>query len=107
MFEWSVRAGDVLTLIGGISIAAAFVYNRGGGDATVALTLKAMSDQLEEMKREFVEFRKAMTRLAVQDERLNGISQRLNTMDTRYDELRHGRGWVQESGGIDREYSGS
>lgn len=103
-FEWTFRAGDLLTFIGGLSVAAAFLYRRGGGDATVSLTLKAMSDQLAEMKIELSEFRKAMTKLAVQDERMNGISMRLNTLDQRYDEIRHGKGFVRGPHGIDKEY---
>jgi hypothetical protein len=93
-FEWSFRGGDILTLAGGLFVAFAFIYGRGSVDTTVKITLDAMTDQLKEMKAEMSEFRKAMTKLAVQDERLNAISTRLNTLDTRYDEIRRGEGLI-------------
>jgi hypothetical protein len=49
-FEWTIRAGDILTIIGAFSIAAAFLYRRGAKDISMEITLKALTDQLAEMK---------------------------------------------------------
>jgi hypothetical protein len=89
IFEWTFRGGDIFTLIGGISVAAAILYRRGGDDATVKITLKAMTDQLAEMKTELSEFGKAMTKLAVQETKIDLLMKW-------YDELRRGKGVIQE-----------
>lgn len=99
-FEWTFRAGDVLTLIGGISFAAAFLYRRGGDETTLKLTMKDLMSQFAGMQTEIKKLADVITRMAVTDVRLTNIEQ-----DVR--ELRHGRGFVQGSrqlGGIDGEY---
>lgn len=86
-FEWTFRAGDILTFIGGIGIAAAFLYRRGGDEVTVKITLQAMTEQLAEMKTELSEFGKAMTRMAVQETKIDLLMKW-------YDELRNGKGII-------------
>lgn len=87
-FEWTLRAGDVLTLIGGLAAAAAFLYRRGGSDLELKLAVAACLKEISEIKLELSEFGKAMTRLAVQETKINLLMKW-------YDELRRGKGWVQ------------
>lgn len=98
-FEWTVRAGDVLTLIGGLGVAAAFLYRRGGADVELKLAVTACLKEISEMKTELSEFGKAMTRLAVQETKINLLMKW-------YDELRRGKGWVagHDADGVDGEY---
>lgn len=86
-FEWTFRAGDVLGLIGGLSVAAAFLYRRGGDDISVKMTLNAMAEQLAEMKTELSEFGRAMSKLAVQETKIDLLMKW-------YDELRNGKGII-------------
>lgn len=86
-FEWSFRAGDLLTFVGGVVVAGAFLYRRGGDEVTVKITLQAMATQLAEMKTELSEFGKAMTRMAVQETKIDLLMKW-------YDELRNGKGII-------------
>jgi hypothetical protein len=98
-FEWTFRAGDVLTCIGGFAVAAAFLYKRGGSDVELKIAVAACLKEISEMKAELSEFGKAITRLAVQETKVNLLMKW-------YDELRRGKGWVQghEVDTIDGEY---
>lgn len=97
-FEWTFRAGDVLTLFGAISVAAAFLYRRGGHEVGVKVNLEALTKELTEIKGELSEFGKAMTKLAVQETKIDLLMKW-------YDELRRGMGFVRGEHGIDREYN--
>lgn len=97
LFEWTFRAGDIASLIGGLSVAAAFLYRRGGSDVELKLAVAACLKEMSEIKSELAEFGKAMTKLAVQETKIDLLMKW-------YDELRRGRGWVQGESGIDHEY---
>ena len=88
-FEWTIRAGDILTFLGGICFAAGFLYTRGGSDATVKLTLKVMTDDLAEMKKEFRQFSETLQKVSVQE-------MQISLLMKWYDELRRGKGIVHE-----------
>lgn len=88
-FEWTFRAGDLLTLIGGVAVAMAFLYRRGGDDIRVQLTLEAMSKELAEMKTEFKTFGATLAKVALQEVQIALLMKW-------YDELRHGVGIVKE-----------
>lgn len=88
-FEWTIRAGDLLTFIGGCGVAAAFLYRRGGDDATIKMTLKMMTDDLAEMKTEFKAFGETLKKVALQE-------MQIGLLMKWYDELRRGKGIVHE-----------
>ncbi len=95
-FEWTFRAGDVLTFIGGIAVAAAFLYRRGGSDTELKMAVSACLKEISAIKSELSEFGKAMTKLAVQETKIDLLMKW-------YDELRRGKGWVHGSDGVDGE----
>jgi hypothetical protein len=97
LFEWTFRAGDILTFFGGIAVAAAFLYRRGGSDADLKSAVAACLKEMSEIKSELSEFGRAMTKLAVQETKIDLLMKW-------YDELRRGRGWVQGESGVDHEY---
>lgn len=97
VFEWTFRAGDILAFIGCMSAAAAFLYRRGGSDVELKLAVAACLKEISQMKAELSEFSKAMTKLAVQETKIDLLMKW-------YDELRRGRGWVQGESGVDHEY---
>lgn len=97
-FEWTFRAGDVLTFVGGLGVAAAFLYRRGGSDVELKLAVAACLKEISAIKAELSEFGKAMTKLAVQETKIDLLMKW-------YDELRRGEGFVKGARGIDREYS--
>lgn len=97
IFEWSFRAGDILTFFGAVGAGMAFLYRRGGSDVELKLAVAACLKEMSEMKSELSEFGKAMTKLAVQETKIDLLMKW-------YDELRRGEGWVKGEHGIDREY---
>ncbi|SEE51736.1 hypothetical protein [Bradyrhizobium lablabi] len=100
-FEWSFRAGEVLTfagtMIGGLGVAAVFFYRRGGDDTELKAAVSACLKEISEMKTELSEFGKAMTRMAVQETKIDLLMKW-------YDELRRCQGFVKGERGIDREF---
>lgn len=88
-FEWTFRAGDILTFVGGLGVAAAFLYRRGGEDVRINLTLKAMSDELAEMKTEFKSFGLTLAKVATQE-------MQIGLLMKWYDELRRGKGIIND-----------
>lgn len=98
-FEWTVKLGDVLTMVGAIVVAAAFLYNRGGKEAGDQMTLNVLSKELKEMKTEFKAFSDTLQKIAIQE-------MKIDLLMKWYDELRRGEGLIQEPrrGNIDGEY---
>jgi hypothetical protein len=88
-FEWTFRAGDLLTFIGGLSVAAAFLYRRGGSDAELKFAVTACLKEISAMKAELSEFGKAVTRLSVQETKIDLLMKW-------YDELRRGKGIIND-----------
>lgn len=88
-FEWTFRAGDLLTFVGGIAVAAAFLYRRGGEEVRVQLTLTALTNELTEMKTEFKAFGQTLATVAAQEVKI-GLLMKW------YDELRNGIGIVEK-----------
>lgn len=88
-FEWTFRAGDILTFIGGVSVAAAFLYRRGGDETAIKMTLKSVTDELAEMKIEFKSFGETLKEVAVQ-------KMQIALLMKWYDELRRGIGRITD-----------
>jgi hypothetical protein len=87
-FEWTFRAGDILTFIGGLAVAASFLYRRGGSDVELKIAVAACLKEMSEIKSELAEFGKAMTKLAVQETKIDLLMKW-------YDELRRGVGKIE------------
>lgn len=97
MIDWNIRAGDLL-VVASLGISAFGYAVKSGRTAQV---IEGMQKQLEELKG-------VVTTLAVQKERMDSMSTRMNTLDKRVEDLRWGRGYVdansREAKSIDREY---
>jgi hypothetical protein len=98
-FEWTFRIGDVFAMVGGLSLAAAFLYNRGGKEAGDQMTLNALSKEFVEMKAEFKTFSDTLQKIAIQE-------MKIDLLMKWYDELRRGEGYIQEPrrANVDGEY---
>lgn len=107
-FEWTFRAGDILTFIGGIAVAAAFLYRRGGADASLQATLNSLTDQLAEMKREITKLGDVLIGMARFDEKLRGIDTRVTNHDREISDLRRGNGFIiqRRETTVEGEYKG-
>ena len=97
-FEWTVKLGDLLTVVSALAVAAAFLHKRGGQEMGMQITLESLAQELKELKEQFKTFAETLTTVATQEVRINLLMKW-------YDELRRGEGFVRGARGIDREYT--
>ena len=83
-FEWTFRAGDVLTMVGGIFVAGALLFRTGGNLGRLETAMARCLEEISQMKGELSEFSKAMTKLAVQESKIDLLMKW-------YDELRNSK----------------
>lgn len=96
-FEWTVRARDILTFIGGCGVIAAFLFRSGGSVGRLEAAMTRCLDEISQMKREVSEFGQAVIRLSVQETKTDLLMKW-------YDELRSGKGFIQGPRGVDHEW---
>ena len=70
-------------------------------------TTKTMRDELQSMKSEINKLATVITIQAVQTERLDNMSSRMNRIETTVEDLRRGAGWIQKRATLDGEYTKS
>lgn len=99
-FEWTLKFGDVLTLLGALVVAGSFLYRRGGSETGVQVTLQQLAGDFANMQIEIKKISDVLINQADQNRRIIHLEE-----DVR--DLRHGKGFVQGPRGIDREYSGA
>ena len=96
-----LKIGEITAIVGS---AAAALIAVGRSTSRVELRITRQSDDITDLKNDVKELNKLMTAVALQSQRMDMLNERINMMDRRYDELRHGQGWVTGSRGIDKEY---
>lgn len=107
-FEWTFRAGDILTFAGGVFVAGSILYKRGGRDAIMAETLRTLTVEVTNGKSETKE---SINNLQSEIKKIGDVlinqadqNRRLIHLEEDVRELRHGHGWITGPKGIDREY---
>jgi Skp family chaperone for outer membrane proteins len=98
--------GEYATLLGIGLQTAIFLF---GGVVMIIrndISLKAFQKELAKMQQELQSLSQVITRQAVQDERLNEQSKRMSMLEQRLEDLRRGKGYVQDrlTETVDREY---
>lgn len=88
-FEWTIRAGDVLTMGGALVVAFGVLYNRGKTEQTQEDLVTRAVAEIEDLKEEIKKFSQVITRVAVQESQITLLMKW-------YDELRRGVGYVTE-----------
>ena len=97
-FEWTIKAGDVLTMGGALVVAVGIILSRVRDDTRLQSAVATAITEISELKNEFKKFGEILINQADQNRRIIHLEE-----DVR--ELRHGRGFVRGVGGIDREYA--
>lgn len=87
-FDWSFRAGDIVTAVSALTVAFSFLYKRGGSDAAIDIAVKQLTDNFDEMKTEMKTFSTALRDIAVQRSEINLLMKW-------YDEIRRGIGKIE------------
>lgn len=132
IMDWSKWVGDILIAFGFIGTGVLYAYKIGSFTKSVELlqddvlgqkditktigdVLISLKEQNENTRGDIIELKtttkaisEVMTNLAVQKERLDAQGQRQNVMDQRIEDLRNGRGYIEQRSGrgktIDGEY---
>lgn len=86
------------------------VFLFGGGAMVLRASLdnKELRDDMKAMQEELKGLAKIVTTQAVQGERLNEQSRRMTMLEQRIEDMRRGKGYVQDhrAKAVDREYPG-
>jgi len=108
-FEWTFRAGDLLTFAGGVFVAGSILYKRGGRDAIMAETLRTLTLEVTDSKRETKE---SISSLQAEIKKIGDVlinqadqNRRIIHLEEDVRELRHGDGFIHSPRGIDKEYT--
>ncbi len=100
MIDWQIRFGDLLVI--GSLIGSILYYAFQSGKFTQSiLTMKQDIIELNEFAKSMG---KTLTQMAVQHSRLDAQAERLNVLDKRIEDLRHGDGFIAGRRGIEREH---
>lgn len=103
-FEWTIKFGDVLTVVGAAFVGGSILYKRGGNEVRSGLTLKSLTDEVKDMKDKLELLAKVITQLAVQDTKITNLAQQFTMLQRNVEDLRRGNGFVHGRTGVDGEY---
>jgi len=99
-----ITPGELFAGFSGLCAAAAFLFRKGGDYTRLEMAVKNALTEISELKSEVSQVGQVLTKLAVQSERLDHITQRQNMIDRRMDDLRRGDGYIHGPRGLDKEY---
>lgn len=94
-WDWTIRAGDVLTMCGALIVAAGIIYNRGRAESRLegavlksTEELSGLKGEVSDLRGEMKQFGTIMAKMAVQETKIDLLMKW-------YDELRRGIGLVR------------
>jgi len=100
MIDWNVRVGDILVVVSLAGTCLFYAFRSG----QFAESIKTMQREIKDLKEVAKSLAAVVTTQAVQSNRLDTAAERLNMMDRKIEELRHGDGFIAGRRGIDKEY---
>jgi hypothetical protein len=95
------KIGEIGSIVVGGGLA---LKHLGQTSAKTAATLEAQNTTMRELKEDIKALNEVVTTVAVQSQRLDQFSERMNTLDRHIDELRRGEGYIRGPRGVDKEY---
>lgn len=100
MLDWNIRIGDIVVVasLAGTCLLYASKVGR------FAESITNMQREIEELKEVAKALATVVTTQAVQSTRLDTAAERLNMMDKKIEDLRHGDGFIAGRKGVEREY---
>jgi hypothetical protein len=87
MIETTFSVGNIFTIATVIFAAGGFYW------ATIA-GQRMMSRDIIDLKHDVRDLNKLMTAVAIQNQRIDNFTERLNIIERRYDEIRRGEGLI-------------
>ena len=92
--DWTISLGNIATLIGFLLGGGAFIFSMKAEMRVFGERFSVIDAQVKDIKYDISGLSKAMVQIAVQNTRLYSQSQQIATLERRYDELRHGVGYI-------------
>lgn len=96
--DTALKLVEIVSFVGAGLI---FIFRGGVGTQKMEAAISALKDlteaqgeQISELRTDFKQVTGILTQLAVQNTKLESIDKRVNMLDQRYEELRHGEGFV-------------
>jgi hypothetical protein len=94
-WDWTVRPGDVLTILSALIVAAGLLYRRGhhdraveASDENLSLKFDSMAEKVSDVQKEMKKLGDIVAQLAVQETKINLLMKW-------YDEIRRGVGLIR------------
>jgi hypothetical protein len=88
MIESSISLGNLFTI-------AIVIFSAGGFYVATRSGMNSMAESITLLTIDIKELSKVVTTVAVQNQRIDNFGERLNIIERRYDELRHGEGLIK------------
>jgi hypothetical protein len=109
-FDWNIRFGDLLTLLGiiggGLMVIIRTERQVSQNVALLSAGVSAMKDDFSELRDNLKEIKviqrdiaQILVKVAVQQNTMDSLTKRQDLLDQRFEELRHGAGFVMAKGG--------
>jgi prefoldin subunit 5 len=90
MIDWNIRFGD-LAVVASLGGTCLFYATKIGRFSEMIENMQKQIEKLEDTTKKIAD---VVTAQAVQDTRLNNISSRMNRVDENIEDLRRGRGYI-------------
>lgn len=98
-FDTILKVFEIVSIVGGGII---IVFRTGRLTERVERIGTQQADELKDVKTKIEKIGELVTDLAVQKSRLDSLDKRYDTLDQRWEELRHGKGFVDHPGPTNR-----
>jgi len=87
VIDYTISIGNIITILTVIGSVMAVIYNMKGDITVVKHDIHYLQQSHKALTEAFTQLGKVLTQVAVQD-------QRINMVEKRFDELSHGRGFI-------------
>ncbi len=88
MIDWTISLGNIGTVVAIVFVGGGFYWQQ-------VLDSRRFKLDIVEIKTDLKILNKVITDIALQNQRIDNQAERLNRLDSRIDELRHGKGYIQ------------
>lgn len=86
--DWTISLGNIFTIAFMLFVAVGFYWRQ-------IYDSKEFKEDISDIKIDLKGLNRVITELALQNQRLDNFTERLNRMDIRLDEFSHGKGFIR------------
>ena len=90
MIDWNVRIGDLVIMVSAGAAALSFIFKSG----TLMGNVTTLQKDIEELQATTKEIAGVLIKVAVQQETINSMTRRQDRIETNFEDLRRGKGFI-------------